>query len=33
MVGEMWADMDSSGDPVKTAVAARHFVEQLTTTV
>lgn len=26
---EMWADMDKSGDPVKSAVEARKFVEQL----
>ena len=26
---EMWADMDKSGDPVKKAVEARNFVEQL----
>ena len=30
---EMWADMDKSGDPMKSAVAARNFVEHLTTTV
>ncbi len=33
LVVEMWADMDPTGDPVKTAVAARNFVEHLITTV
>ena len=33
LVVEMWADMDPTGDPVNTAIAARNFVEQLTTTV
>jgi L-ribulose-5-phosphate 3-epimerase len=33
LVVEMWADMDKTGDPVNTAVAARNFVENLTTTV
>jgi L-ribulose-5-phosphate 3-epimerase len=33
LVVEMWAEMDSTGDPVKTAVAARNFVKHLTSTV
>lgn len=33
LVVEMWADMDPTGDPLKSAVAARNFVEHLTTTI
>ena len=33
LVVEMWADMDPTGDPLKSAVTARNFVEHLTTTV
>lgn len=29
---ELWADMDPAGDPVRSAAAARHFVEQLLST-
>jgi len=30
---EMWADMDTTGDPLNSAIAARKLVDQLMTTV